>query len=141
MIDPDVIRSLLVSTHRLTQLAARATGSAVPSATWRALSTLESDGPMRVGQLAAANRVTQPGISRLVSGMLDDGLVRRDPDPEDSRASVIALTAAGRGALDERRRLIAEQLAPRFEGLDDDDRAALERAARILSNRTSEVTA
>ncbi|MBN9607523.1 MAG: MarR family transcriptional regulator [Actinomycetales bacterium] len=137
MIDTDVLRSLLHATHRLTQLAARTTGSVIPSATWRALSTLEADGPQRVGELASVNRVSQPGMSRLVAGMLEDGLVRRHGDPDDSRASVIALTDRGRDALDEWRRVVVAQLGPRFNSLDDEDWATLRRASAILASRTS----
>ena len=56
----DILESLLVSTHRLTRLAANSTGSKTPAAQWRTLSILETDGPMRIGELAAASRV-MPG--------------------------------------------------------------------------------
>jgi len=137
----ETLQSLLVATHRLTQLAAQATGSVIPSATWRALATLENDGAHRLGELAAANRVTQPGMSRLVATMLEEGYVARRPDPEDSRASLIELADDGRAALRAWREAIAGQLAPRFADLDADDWATLERAAELLAGRTAEVAA
>jgi DNA-binding MarR family transcriptional regulator len=132
----DVLESLVVSAHRLTQLAAQATGDKTPAAAWRTLSVLEREGAQRVGELAALSRVTQPGMTRLVGNLHDDGLVVRTGDPEDSRASVIGITPAGRTALLRWRRTIAETMAPAFGSLDDDDWHALSRAAEILAART-----
>lgn len=133
----DVLESLVVSAHRLTQLAAQSTGDKTPAAVWRTLSVLEREGEQRVGELAALSRVTQPGMTRLVGTMHDDGLVVRSADPDDSRASVIGITAAGRSALHRWRRTIAETMAPAFGALDDDDWHALARAAEILAARTA----
>lgn len=135
------LQALIVGAHRLTQLAARATGSTVPAATWRALASLEQDGPLRVGELAAVNRITQPGMSRLVTAMLAEGLVTRAADPDDSRASVIRITDAGRAAAEAWRRTLATEVAPRFEGLDDEDWRALARTADLLASRSAEATA
>jgi DNA-binding MarR family transcriptional regulator len=41
-------------------------------------------------------RYSQPGLSRLVQRMEADGLVVREPDPDDGRATVLAMTRAGR---------------------------------------------
>jgi DNA-binding MarR family transcriptional regulator len=41
-------------------------------------------------------RYSQPGLSRLVQRMEDDGLVERRPDPRDGRAAILALTRSGR---------------------------------------------
>ena len=137
----DVLEALVVSAHRLTQLAAQSTGDKTPAAVWRALSTLRHDGDLRVGELAARSRVTQPGMTRLVGSMHDDGLVVRIPDPADSRASVISITPAGEAALDGWRHTIATALAPEFGGLGDDDWGVLARAAEILASRTAPVGA
>jgi DNA-binding MarR family transcriptional regulator len=133
----DTLLSLLVSSNRLIRIAAQATGSTTPSAQWRTLSILESDGAMRVGELAVASRVTQPGMTRLLATMTDDGLVSRIPDPDDSRAWLIDLTERGREELSRWRGVISATLEPRFAALDDVEWAALETAARILASRTA----
>jgi DNA-binding MarR family transcriptional regulator len=133
----DILESLLVSTHRLTRLAGTATGSTVPSATWRTLAILEAEGPMRVGELAAASRITQPGMTRLLAGLVETEYVSRIADVDDSRAWLIAATDKGRLALADWRRVLGDELAPRFAGLDDDDWAALRRTAEILASRTA----
>src|SRR5258705_13664366 len=54
---------------------------------------------MRVGDLARALRVTVGGTSKLVDRIERAGLIARQPDPDDRRASRVALTAAGRRRL------------------------------------------
>lgn len=127
----------MVSASRLTRLAAQATGNATPAAVWRTLAILDTDGPLRVGELASASRVSQPGMTRLLGGMSEDGLVSRDADADDSRASIIAITPAGRRAIADWGRLIGETLEPWFRDLDEDDWAALERTVAIVADRTA----
>ena len=51
--------------------------------------------PMSDVQRLMHPRYSQPGFSRLVSRMEQDGLVRRTPDPDDGRAVVLVSTRAG----------------------------------------------
>lgn len=133
----DVLESLVVSSHRLVQLAAQATGSTTPAAVWRTLSVLSAEGPQRVGALAALSRVTQPGMTRLVQTMVDEGYVDRIADSSDSRASLIRVTAAGRTALEDWRHTLAATMEPSFGSLSDADWEALARAAAILQSHTT----
>jgi DNA-binding MarR family transcriptional regulator len=131
----DILESLLVSTHRLTRLAAQATGSTTPSAQWRTLSILASEGPMRVGELAAASRVTQPGMTRLLTTMVEEELVTRIADRDDSRAWLIVVSDKGKKTLTAWRAQLAETLDPWFGELSDADWATLEAAASLLETR------
>jgi DNA-binding MarR family transcriptional regulator len=54
---------------------------------------------MRVGDLARALRVTVGGTSKLVDRIERAGLIARQPDPDDRRASRVALTTAGKRRL------------------------------------------
>jgi DNA-binding MarR family transcriptional regulator len=56
-------------------------------------------GSIRVGDLARALRVTVGGTSKLVDRVERAGLIAREPDPDDRRASRVALTAAGKRKL------------------------------------------
>src|SRR3954452_20953188 len=56
-------------------------------------------GSMRVGDLARALRVTVGGTSKLVDRIDRAGLIAREPDPDDRRASRVALTTAGKRKL------------------------------------------
>ena len=91
--------------------------------------------PVLAEELARLSRVTQPGMTRLVSAMADDGLVVRTTDPSDSRATVVDVTAAGRDALLEWRRQVGDALTPLFSDLPDADWEVLTRASQILNRR------
>src|SRR5882724_10567811 len=54
---------------------------------------------MRVGDLARALRVTVGGTSKLVDRVEETGLIAREPDPDDRRASRVVLTTAGKRKL------------------------------------------
>jgi DNA-binding MarR family transcriptional regulator len=56
-------------------------------------------GSMRVGDLARALRVTVGGTSKLVDRIERAGLIAREPDPDDRRASRVTLTTAGKRKL------------------------------------------
>jgi DNA-binding MarR family transcriptional regulator len=56
-------------------------------------------GRMRVGDLARALRITVGGTSKLVDRIERAGFIAREPDPDDRRASRVALTTAGKRKL------------------------------------------
>jgi DNA-binding MarR family transcriptional regulator len=60
------------------------------------LETLASVGPLRQGELCRRLGVTASTLTRNLERLVEQGLVARTPDPEDARASRVALTAAGR---------------------------------------------
>ncbi|MFJ4174172.1 MarR family winged helix-turn-helix transcriptional regulator [Microbacterium sp. NPDC089696] len=133
----DVIPSLVLSSYALGRIAAQDAGNDAPAAQWRVLSLLERSGPRRVGELAAAARTTQPGMTRLIGVLERDGLVLRSPVPEDSRAIAVGITETGSHALQTWRAEFRDTLAPRFAALGEDDWQALTRAAEILAAHTT----
>lgn len=90
-----------------------------------------------MGELAAAARTTQPGMTRLIGGLEREGLVLRSPDADDSRATVVDITPQGAAAIDAWRAEFRETLAPRFAALSEEDWSALTRAAEILAAHTA----
>lgn len=58
-----------------------------------------SDASLRVGELAAALGLTVGGMSKIVDRIEHAGLLRREPDAADRRASRVVLTDAGRDSL------------------------------------------
>ena len=135
MIHSDILESLLRATHHLTRLAANETGNSTPAAAWRTLSILESDGPMRVGELATRSRITQPGMTRILASLVEDETVSRIADVDDSRAWLIVITPKGTKALAHWRHELARTLEPWFGDLDPADWATLARAAAVLDAR------
>ncbi len=134
------ITEIIASSYALARIAAQKTGNHEPAATWRAISVLRREGPLRLGALAEATRTTQPGMTRLVAQMAEQGLIDRSPDPDDSRATILSITPLGDSALREWQSQMRVALAPLFADLDDEDRAHLARTAALLAARTAPMT-
>src|SRR6202021_3282827 len=60
------------------------------------LAALAVDGPSRLTALATATGIAQPPMAQLVGRLEREGLVVRLIDPEDGRATLVAITDAGR---------------------------------------------
>ncbi|MDQ4212487.1 MarR family winged helix-turn-helix transcriptional regulator [Microbacterium sp. ASV81] len=133
----EILQSIVFSAHTLTRIAAQEAGNDAPAAQWRALSLLDTTGDQRVGELAKASRTTQPGMTRLIGQLEHEGLVRRDPDPDDSRATVVTITEAGRNALHSWRQELQRILEPRFSDLDETEWQVLALAAEIMQTHSS----
>jgi hypothetical protein len=61
------------------------------------LHTLAGSGPMRLSELTASERVTQPAMTQLVTRLERDGLAVRSPDPSDGRAVLVQVTPPCQG--------------------------------------------
>jgi DNA-binding MarR family transcriptional regulator len=64
-----------------------------------ALATVERSGPMRLGDLAAAEGIAPSTLTRLVTALEESGHVRRSADPSDARVSTLSITPHGVEAL------------------------------------------
>jgi len=97
-----------------------------------ALSTIERDGPLTLGELAGLERVQPPTITSAVARMEEQGLVLRQVDERDRRIHRVEITTAGRKLLDKSRSRKNAYLERRLHALTDDERATIERAAVLL---------
>jgi DNA-binding MarR family transcriptional regulator len=109
--------------------------TALSVARLRVLFTLATMGPQRMGELSTCVDVAARTMTSTVEAMARDGLVRREPDPVDGRATVVHLTDDGRRAYDEGRRVQAATVADVFEGLDGHQRAELAELLEALAAR------
>lgn len=89
-------------------------------------------GPLSVGELARAEQVRSPTMSRVVADLEASGLVTRTASTIDGRAVEVAATARGRRVLQAGRRRRVATLSQRLEGLSARDLAVLDRAATLL---------
>ena len=131
--DGDAVLGFARAADRLTHWLRRAT----PGLTWgvvgfTTLDRLAGGGPHRITELAAAERVSQPGMTGLVARMAAAGLVERRRDPADGRAVLVTVTGSGRAYLDSVHQGRAELLARRVAVLAESDRAALFAATPVL---------
>jgi DNA-binding MarR family transcriptional regulator len=78
-------------------------------------------GPQRPGALAELSHADPSTISRQVAELVRRGLVRREPDPSDGRASLLAITEAGREVCEQVRKLRRDLLAAAVTGWTDDE--------------------
>ncbi|HEX6450001.1 MAG TPA: MarR family transcriptional regulator [Trebonia sp.] len=97
-----------------------------------ALSTVERSGPLRLGDLAAAEGIAPSTLTRLVSVLEEYGYVQRDADPRDARASTLAITPAGHGVLENLREEGTALLTESLRLLTAEQRAALSTALPVL---------
>ena len=98
-----------------------------------ALSVIVFGGPITLGELAAAEQVKPPTMTRLVRALEDEGLVRRENDPDDGRIVRLRATARGEGLLAEGRSRRVRRLAAPLGELSASERETLRRASEILS--------
>jgi DNA-binding MarR family transcriptional regulator len=96
------------------------------------LSIVVFAGPRTLGELASAEQVRPPTMTRLVHGLVREGLARRVSDPEDGRVTRVRATIKGRRLLERARTLRLEELAQRIGKLRAAERAALAAAIPLI---------
>lgn len=127
----DELLPLAVRLARL--LFQEGTGSSrVSRAQVSVLRALRDEGPRRISELADAEHVAQPTITKLVVRLEHEGLVTRVADPDDGRAVLVGLTPAGRSQLKQMTAAAADALSQRLEALEASDLAALADALPAL---------
>jgi DNA-binding MarR family transcriptional regulator len=89
-------------------------------------------GPMAPSALARAEHVKPPSMTKVIEGLEERGLVRRDPHPTDRRQCLISRTDAGEAFVLETRRRRTAWLAQEMGELSADERAALLAAGPLL---------
>src|SRR5256884_3540282 len=110
--------------HLLRRLRVRDRESGIGPAQLSALSVLVFGGPRSLGELAEAEQVRPPTMSRIVSGLERAGLVRRGKT-EDRRRVRLEATAKGTRILQEGRRRRVESLAQALSSPSSEDREKL----------------
>ncbi len=97
-----------------------------------ALATVERAGPLRLGDLAAAERIAPSTLTRLVSALEDRGYVERRAVPGDARAWTLVVTSRGHEVLDRIRQENTILLADSLLTLSPDQLAVLAAALPAL---------
>jgi DNA-binding MarR family transcriptional regulator len=97
-----------------------------------ALSVLVFGGPKTLGELAAAEQVKPPTMSRIVAGLARSRLIEISADPDDGRRMRIRPTAKGTRLLQKGRQLRITYLAAHLDSLTSAELATLGDAVEIL---------
>ena len=111
-------------------------GSGLSAPRLSALSVLVFGGPMSLAELAAAEQVKPPTMSRIVDALVERGLVTRIAKPGDRRSVEIAATGEGTKLLEAGRERRVHALVGRLRKLADSERRALARGVEILERVT-----
>jgi DNA-binding MarR family transcriptional regulator len=101
------------------------------------LGALFRNGDSTIGELAAAEGVQPPSMTRTVNCLEEDGYVVRTPHATDGRQVVVRLAEKGSTTLAADRRRREAWLAQRLRELTPDERAVLRSAAPILQRLAS----
>ena len=110
--------------HLLRRLRVRDRESGVGPAQLSALSVLVFGGPRSLGELADAEQVRPPTMSRIVAGLESAGLVRRHAT-EDGRRVRLEASAKGTKILQEGRKRRVESLAKALSSLSEEEQQKL----------------
>ncbi|MEM9048938.1 MAG: MarR family transcriptional regulator [Pseudomonadota bacterium] len=90
----------------------------------RTLAVLSVIDGLHISQLAVYSVVEQSTLSRTLDALGAEGLVRRQADPEDHRATCIQITDGGRAAFERIWPSMARSYARMFTGIDEAERRA-----------------
>ena len=122
------VERLLSAAARLNRWVNRRADLDIPAAQLRTLALVGDLAPVRVGDLAAADGISQPTMTAALGRLEACGYVERTPDEADARATLVAVTPAGRSALaaarSQRSRILAEALSGRPDSHGDVTAAA-----------------
>lgn len=132
---PDLLHSAAI--HLLRRVARVDDESGIGPARLSALSVLVYSGPLTLGQLADAERVTAPTMTRVVDGLERDGLARREPHPGDGRSVRVVVTPSGRDAFARARRRRLDVLDELFATASPEELRTLAVAADIVERALS----
>src|ERR1700739_4981027 len=132
--DSKILADLLHSAaiHLLRKLRREDAASGLNAPRLSALSVVVFAGTVTLGDLAAAEQVRPPTMTRIVDALVEQGLVVKKKNALDGRSTLILATAAGKKLLMQGRERRVRALAAQIAALGAADRMSLGSAAEIL---------
>ena len=118
--------------HLLRTVRKTDTAIGISPARLSALSVLVFGGPWSLRELAEAEQVTAPTMSRIVAGLESEGFLSRRADRHDQRAIQLRATVKGKAILERGRRLRIESLVKLLRSASKDELATLSQAAQLI---------
>jgi DNA-binding MarR family transcriptional regulator len=130
--DDQLAARLRVAVTRLNRRLRQESMTGVSPSQEAALAAVKRLGRPTLGELAQAEQVQPPSMTRVVAAMEAAGLIARSGDEGDRRVSRVELTSQGRATLERIRSLKTAYLARQIALLSPDDREDAERLAYLL---------
>lgn len=119
--------------HLMRYVRAQDTALGVPPAQLSALSVIVFGGKTSLSELAKAEQVRPPTMSRIIDGLVRDGLVKRETDKRDRRSVIITATEKGTRIMHEGRGRREKRLLELLQPLRREEIELLYRASEILA--------
>ena len=114
--------------------ALREYGLSVPM--WRALAALHQKDGQTIGEIAQLSVLDRSSLGRLLDDMAKEGLVEREPLPDDRRALSIKLSAMGRKKFEASRPLVLRHYRNVLKGVSPEEFETLMRVLRRIKANT-----
>jgi DNA-binding MarR family transcriptional regulator len=118
--------------HLLRKLRKEDEGSGLNAPRLSALSVIVFASPVTLGDLAAAEQVRPPTMTRIVNALEEQGLVLKKQNARDGRSTLLSATSAGKTLLMEGRARRVDALAKQIAALNSQQRCTLQEASEIL---------
>jgi DNA-binding MarR family transcriptional regulator len=101
-----------------------------------ALSVIEKRGPISVTALADKEMVRPATMSRMVTALVEEGLVKRSDDKTDGRGVLVSATPKGRRTYQRAQEQRLQHFAEVLDSLNDDQIAAMRNLTSALERLT-----
>ncbi|WP_062202708.1 MarR family winged helix-turn-helix transcriptional regulator [Demequina salsinemoris] len=136
----ETARRLRLAINRIRRLSRQA---GEPSGVTRSqevvLLVLRRQGPLSTAELAEIERVRPQSMGEIVRGLVEIGMVTKEPHPTDGRRELVTLTRVGKAVVERssasRDAELADLIASR---LDNEARATLDDALEVLERLAAE---
>lgn len=130
--DDELAARLRVAVTRLNRRLRQESMTGISPSQEAALAAVKRLGRPTLGELAQAEQVQPPSMTRVVAAMEAAGLIVRSGDEDDRRVSRVELTPKGRATLDRIRSLRTAYLARQIALLSPEERSRAEELAHLL---------
>jgi DNA-binding MarR family transcriptional regulator len=138
-LDEELVSSLRMGVMRLARrLRHERSGNDLTLTQLSALASLNRLGPLTIGELASADNVKPPSMTRTVNCLEELGLVSREAHETDGRQVVVALTAKAEAVLLADRQRRDAWLKDHLAELTDAERRLLRKAAPLLAQMSQQ---
>jgi DNA-binding MarR family transcriptional regulator len=110
----------------------------VTGAAWQIYNSRE-DHKVRVSEIVSRLGIPAPGVSRILKGLEEDGIVMRSLDPEDRRTTLVSFTDKGMQEIQKNTRLFEEALHTIIQGMGEEKIRTLCTLLNELYAKTEEI--
>ena len=136
-IDEELVGRLRYSIARLARLLRQQDTTGLTPTASAMLATISRSGPLTLGELAAAEQVAPPTITKVVGRLEAAGLIERVRDSDDRRVCRVVVSDEGRRQVERNRSRRTAWLTEQLAALPDDDRGRLAEAVDVLERLTA----